>query len=170
VWYYSSAGGTEAIFSLPQKTPNSYMSIGFCTWYTIANTMSGFGINTPCIKAIKSMYNARRCPNASRMRGMNECLEAKRLADMKRPKSQNVVQKPLRNVLLENPAKSQRSVPDHPPLKVTQVGRKHEKGPKLKFHRREFLGQKWALRRSSQVTKIPMKRKSWPLVEALQFQ
>ena len=32
-----------------------------------------------------------------------------------------------------------------------------------KFHHKKFLGQKWALNRSSQVTKIPRKRKSWPL-------
>jgi len=31
VWYYSVAGGTRAIFSLPHRTPNCYASLGFCT-------------------------------------------------------------------------------------------------------------------------------------------
>ena len=76
----SLAGGRGAIFSLTHKTPNSYMSLGFCMWYIIANTVSSFGINTSCIKAIKSMYNARRGPNASRIQEMNEYLEAKKEA------------------------------------------------------------------------------------------
>ena len=37
--------------------------------------------------------------------------------------------------------------------------KKARKGSKLKFHRRELLGQGWALRRSSKVMKIPWKRK-----------
>ena len=46
--------------------------------YIITYTVPGFGINTSCIKAIKSMYNARRGPNASRIREMNEYLEAEK--------------------------------------------------------------------------------------------
>jgi len=79
-WYYSSAGGTGAIFSLPQQMPNSFMSPGFYTWYIIANTLPGFGINTSCIKAIKFMYNAIKGPITSQMRGMNEYLEAEKEA------------------------------------------------------------------------------------------
>ena len=79
-WYYNSARGTWAIFSLPQKALNSYTSLSFCMRYIITYTVPGFGINTSCIKAIKSMYNARRGPNASRIREMNEYLEAEKQA------------------------------------------------------------------------------------------
>ena len=56
------------------------MSHGFYTWYIIANTVPSFGINTLCINAIKSMYNARRGPNASWIREVNEYLEAEKEA------------------------------------------------------------------------------------------
>ena len=55
-WYYSMAGGTKAIFSLPHKTPNCYTSLSFCTWYSLTSRMPGFGINTSCIKSIKAFY------------------------------------------------------------------------------------------------------------------
>jgi len=58
-WYYSIAGGTGAIFTLPHKTPNSYANLGFCMWYFMANKVPGFGINTSYIKGIKSMYKAK---------------------------------------------------------------------------------------------------------------
>jgi len=55
--------------------------------------------------------------------------------------------------------------------------KKARKGSKLKFHRRELLGQGRVLRRLSQVMKILRKRKRWPLrsfrigvVEARPFQ
>ena len=44
-WYFSSAGGTGAIFTLLQKTTNSYISLSFYTWYVIANTIQGYRIN-----------------------------------------------------------------------------------------------------------------------------
>ena len=53
-WYYSVAGGTKAIFSLPHKTPNCYTSLSFCTWYSLASRMPDFRINTSCIKSIKA--------------------------------------------------------------------------------------------------------------------
>ena len=54
------------------------MSLNFCTWYVAANTVPCFRINTSRIKAIKSVYNARIGSKTSRMRGMNEYLEAKK--------------------------------------------------------------------------------------------
>jgi len=54
------------------------MSLSFCTWYLITNTVPGFRMNTLCIKAIKFVYNAQRGPNASQIRGMNEYLEAEK--------------------------------------------------------------------------------------------
>jgi len=44
-WYYSVAGGTKAIFSLPHKTPNCYTSLDFCTWYFQASKMPDYSIN-----------------------------------------------------------------------------------------------------------------------------
>ena len=59
VWYYSVAGGTRAIFSLPHRTPNSHTSLSFCTWYFLASRMPGFEINSSCIKSIKASYKAK---------------------------------------------------------------------------------------------------------------
>ena len=70
-WYYSVAGGTKAIFSLPHKTPNCYTSLSFCTWNSLASRMPGFRINTSCIKSIKASYKDKLESNKC-MRGMDE--------------------------------------------------------------------------------------------------
>jgi len=57
-WYYSIAGGTGAVFTLPHKTPNSYASLDFCAWYFMANKVPGFGIDTSGIMGIKFAYKA----------------------------------------------------------------------------------------------------------------
>ena len=57
-WYFQVAGGTWAIFSLPQRSPNAYTSLSFCTWFVITNTVSGYEMNSSCIKAIKTTNNA----------------------------------------------------------------------------------------------------------------
>ena len=77
-WYYSVAGGTGAIFTLPHKTPNFYVSFGFCSWYFMANQVPGFGINTSFIRGIKSMYKTKLGSKGYRMRGMNEYQEAEK--------------------------------------------------------------------------------------------
>jgi len=41
-WYFSVAGGTRVIFSLPHRTPNYYTSLDFCTWYFLASRVPGF--------------------------------------------------------------------------------------------------------------------------------
>ena len=71
-WYYSVAGGTEAIFTLPHKMPNSYVSFGFCTWYFMTNKVPGFRINTSCIKGIKFTYKAKVRTKGYRMRGITK--------------------------------------------------------------------------------------------------
>jgi len=45
-----------ATLSLPQRTPNSYTTIGFCTLYVIADTVSDYMINNSCKKGIKSLH------------------------------------------------------------------------------------------------------------------
>ena len=67
-WYYSIAGRTGAVFTLSHKTPNSYASLDFCTWYFMANKVPGFGINTSCIKGIKSTYKAKVGSKSCQMR------------------------------------------------------------------------------------------------------
>ena len=106
-WYYNSVGRIGAVFSLPHKTPNSYISLSFYMWYIIANTMLDFRINTFCIKAIKSVYNAQRGPIASQVRGMNEYLEAEKEGGKYEAaqESERGVET-IRNIFLENPAKS----------------------------------------------------------------
>jgi len=79
-WYYSVAGGTGAVFTLPHKTPNSYASFGFCSWYFMANQVPSFGINTSCIKGIKSMYKAKVGSKGYWMQGMAEYQKAEKEA------------------------------------------------------------------------------------------
>ena len=77
-WYYNIAGGTSAVFTLPHKKPNSYASLGFCMWYFMANKVPGFGINTSCIKDIKSAYKAKEGSKGCWMRGMTEYQEVEK--------------------------------------------------------------------------------------------
>jgi len=80
-WYYGVAGGTGAVFTLPHKTPNSYASFGFYSWYFMANKMPEFGINISCIKSIKSTYKAKVGSKGYRMRGMVEYQKAEKEAE-----------------------------------------------------------------------------------------
>ena len=79
-WYYSAAGGTEAIFSLLYKTPNCYTNLNFCTWYFIASRVPDFGMNSSCIKSSKASYKVKLV-SKSHMREMSEHMEAKREAE-----------------------------------------------------------------------------------------
>jgi len=79
-WYFHVAGGTGAIFNLPQRPPNAYTSLSFCTWYIVANTVPGYEMNASCIKAIKSSYNVHRGSKTVRKKGMNEYLQAEKEA------------------------------------------------------------------------------------------
>jgi len=65
-----------ARFNLPQKTPNSYASIGFCVWHIIANLVPGYNRNNTCIKKIKALYQAKKGSKNTRLKRMNEFLEA----------------------------------------------------------------------------------------------
>ena len=71
-WYFHVARGTGATFSLPQRSPNSYTMLSFCTWYVIANAVPGYGMNISCIKAIKSTYSACKGFKTIRKKGMNK--------------------------------------------------------------------------------------------------
>ena len=77
-WYFHVAGGTGATFSLPRRPPNVYISLSFCTWYVIANTVPGYKMNAFFIKAIKSAYSAHRGSKTACKKGMNEYLEAEK--------------------------------------------------------------------------------------------
>ena len=78
-WYYSVAGGTGAVFTLPHKMPN-FISLGFCTWNIIANKVPGFRINTSCIKGIKSIYKAKEGSKDFQMQGKIEYQKAEKEA------------------------------------------------------------------------------------------
>ena len=77
-WYFYVAEGTGATFGLPHRTPNSYASLSFCTWYVIVNTVPGYGMNTSCIKATKSTYNACKGSKTIHKKRMSEYLEAEK--------------------------------------------------------------------------------------------
>ena len=68
------------MFSLSQRSSNLHTSLSFCTWYVIANTMPGYGMNASCIKAIKSTYSACKGSKNIRKKGMNEYLKAEKKA------------------------------------------------------------------------------------------
>jgi len=54
-------------------------SLSFCTWYVIANTVTGYRINTRVSR--KPVYNAHKGSKDTHMRGMSKYLEAEREAD-----------------------------------------------------------------------------------------
>jgi len=70
------AEGTEARFNLSQKIPNSYTSLGFYAWYAIANSVPGYNINNACIRRIKAMLQAKKGSKNTRLKGMDEFLQA----------------------------------------------------------------------------------------------
>jgi len=59
-WYFQVARETGVMFSLPQRSPNEYISLSFCTWYVIADMVLGYEMNASCIKAFKTTYSAYR--------------------------------------------------------------------------------------------------------------
>ena len=72
--------GDWVVFSLPHKTPDCYLSLGFYTWYSVASKVSNFGLNISSIKSTKSSYKAKSGSKGSHMRGMNEYIAAEREA------------------------------------------------------------------------------------------
>ena len=74
-WYYFGAGGTGENFNLPQRTPNSDITLSFYTRYIIAGSMPEY-MNSTCIKQIKAMYQAQKNSKNTHSKDMNEFLEA----------------------------------------------------------------------------------------------
>ena len=64
------------MFSLPQRLPNAYTSLRFCTWYVVANMVQHYEMNASCIKTIKITYSACKGSKIVRKKGMNKYLEA----------------------------------------------------------------------------------------------
>ena len=78
MWYFHVAEGTGAMFYLPQRSPYSYTSLNFCTWYVISNTVSGYWMNSSRIKAIKSTHSTCKGSKTIRKKRMSEYLEAEK--------------------------------------------------------------------------------------------
>jgi len=88
-WYFHVARGMEVLSSLPPRSPNAYINLGFCNWYVVANTVLGYEMNTSCIKAIRFSYCAYRGSKTVRKKRMNKFLRLrKRLVYVRR---QNVL-------------------------------------------------------------------------------
>jgi len=81
-WHFNVAKGTEVRFNLPQKISNSYASLGFCAWYIIANSVSGYNINSTCIKWIKAMFQVKKGSKTTHLKGMDEFLQAELEVDL----------------------------------------------------------------------------------------
>ena len=73
-------GRTGAIFSLPQRPPNAYISLSFCIWFIVAKTIPLYEVNASYIKAIKFVYSAHRGSNTAYKKGMNEYLKVEKEA------------------------------------------------------------------------------------------
>ena len=61
--------GHERYLVFHNKSPTPIPALAFAPGMSSANTVPGYEINTSCIKAIKSIYNARKGSKATRMRG-----------------------------------------------------------------------------------------------------
>jgi len=118
-WYYSVARETEVVFSLPHRTPNCYTSLSFCTWYFIASRIPSFGMNTSCIKSIKTSYKVKS-GSKSRMRGMSEYQEAEKEAEREAKREASgtgaaLMSEPGAGAAKEYPVlRTQHAVPKHP--------------------------------------------------------
>ena len=77
---FSCCSGTGAIFSLPQRPPNAYISLNFCIWFIVAKTIPLYEVNASYIKAIKFAYSAHRGFRTACKKGMNEYLKAEKEA------------------------------------------------------------------------------------------
>ena len=74
-WYFNVVGGTEATLNLPQKAPNTYVGLGFCAWYVIADLIPGYNINNICIRRINAMFHANKGFKNTRFKRMDEFLQ-----------------------------------------------------------------------------------------------
>jgi len=121
--------------AVPHKTPNCYMSLSFCTWYSVTKKVPGFGLNTSCIKSIKSSYKAKSGSKGSCMQGMSKHIPTKREAG-----EQGVAAEPESGTRTaeERPTrKTPKPWPNAPNLllpKMSPPRRRHRKGLRLKFH------------------------------------
>lgn len=73
-WYDFCIGDTGVQFFLPHKTPTSYLSQGFYTWYHATNVIIDFRINHDCLKEIESFYSKKRGAKRTRVKGIDEFL------------------------------------------------------------------------------------------------
>ncbi|ONK60450.1 uncharacterized protein A4U43_C08F18600 [Asparagus officinalis] len=48
--------------------------MGFCNWYFVASQISGYNLNTSCLKEIRRMYASRWGSKTSRLRGIEKYL------------------------------------------------------------------------------------------------
>ena len=70
------AGGTGASFNLPQKVPNSYVRIRFCSRYVIMDSIPGYNVNSTSIKQIKDRFQAKKGFKTTHLRGTSKILQA----------------------------------------------------------------------------------------------
>jgi len=118
IWYFYVARGTWVTFSLSQRTPNSYSSISFCTCYVITNMVPGYGMNTSCLKAIKSAYSACKGFKTTRTKGMNKYLEAEKGANTYEASQESeCCVKTTKERSIRSPVKLWQSGPKHIPLR-----------------------------------------------------
>jgi len=70
-------------FNLSQKISNSYASLEFCAWYVIVDSLSRYNINNTYIRQIKDMFQARKGSKNTRLKRMDEFLQAELEAGQK---------------------------------------------------------------------------------------
>jgi len=71
-WYYFVVGCTGAIFSLPEKVPNSYVTLSYSNWYALASAIPDYNINSTCLRGIKAHFDMKSTSSKTRLPGAKE--------------------------------------------------------------------------------------------------
>nr|ABD63154.1 hypothetical protein 20.t00006 [Asparagus officinalis] len=73
-WYFFSAGGTHAQFTLPNSPPGCSAVMDFRQWFAEASHVSEYDVYTSCINEIRELYRSRSGSASTRLPGMEEYL------------------------------------------------------------------------------------------------
>ena len=116
-WYYFVAGCTGAIFSLPEKVPNSYVTLSYSNWYALASAIPDYNINSTCLRRIKTHFDAKSDSSKTRLPGAKEFIASEYPSssapapesDQPLPRSRRTIRKRARSVDVEPKAGKKRS-------------------------------------------------------------
>ena len=79
-WYFFSAGGTHAQFTLPHSSPGCSAVMDFRQWFAEASQIPEYDVYTSCINEIRELYRSRSGSASTRLPGMEEYLSCEQEA------------------------------------------------------------------------------------------